>query len=144
MCGRPLLSWRRPCGGQEGEGAAPAVAGEVDLGSQSSPGSAEGMTRSVRLPLSAGRGSVLVSPDDGGVDLDQPVDVTDGVRSGQYLLHGPGEHAADCVAAEAGVDRLSGPVAFRQITPRDAGTARVDHPVDDLAVCHPRPPGNRP
>lgn len=120
-----------------------AVAGEVNLGGQSAAGSAEGVIVRFVLPVdppfSAGGGGVLVGAHDGGVDLDQPVDVPDGVRPGLYLLQGPDEHAVDHVAAEAGVDRLPRPVAFRQVTPRDAGTDLVDHPVDDLTVRHARP-----
>ena len=69
---------------QEGEGAAAAVAGEVDFGGTSSSD-----RPAAAAPFSAG-GDVLVSADDGGVDLDQPVDVTGGVGPGLDLLQGPG------------------------------------------------------
>ncbi|MEU6481021.1 hypothetical protein ABZ858_29910 [Streptomyces sp. NPDC047017] len=52
--------------------------------------------------ISAGRGGVWVGADDGGVDLDEPVDVADRVRTGLDLLRSLGEHARQGVAAEAG------------------------------------------
>src|ERR1700761_9266340 len=65
-------------GQDEAEGAAAPVAGEVDLGAQSTAGSAEGViTRIVpvdRPPFPARR--VLVDPHDRGIDRHQPVDVT--------------------------------------------------------------------
>lgn len=90
-------------------------------------------------PFSAGGGGVLVGADDGGVDLDEPVDVASRVGVGLDLLECPGEHAVQGVTAEAGVDRLPRPVAFRQVTPGDPGPDLVNHPVDDLPVRHPRP-----
>jgi hypothetical protein len=82
---------------------------------------------------------VLVGPDVDGVDLHEPVDVTGGVCPGLDLLQGPGEQAVERVAAEAGVDRIPRPVAFRQVTPRDTGTDLVDHPVDDLPILNTMP-----
>lgn len=66
---------------QYGQGVAAAVAGEVDFAGQASSGSAEGViVRFVRpVPPSAGGGGMLVGADDGGVDLDQPVEVTGGL-----------------------------------------------------------------
>ncbi|MFD5715828.1 hypothetical protein ACFWHW_36575 [Streptomyces pharetrae] len=79
-------------------------------------------------PFSAGRGGVLVGSDDGGVDLDQPV--TGGVGSGLDLLQGPGEHALDRVATEAGIDRYAGK-AFRAavaaIPPTHSTAHRATH-----------------
>ncbi|WP_435846475.1 hypothetical protein, partial [Streptomyces lavendulae] len=69
-----------PRGQQDGQGPTAAVAGERDFGSQASSGSAEGVivrfVRPVLPPFSAGGGGVLVGADNGGVDLDQPIDVT--------------------------------------------------------------------
>lgn len=73
-------------------------------------------------------------PDDGGVDLHQPVDVAGRVRAGLDLPQGSGEHAVDRVATKPRVDRLPGAIAFWQVTPGDPGTDLVDHPVDDLPV----------
>nr|WP_250847755.1 hypothetical protein [Streptomyces hygroscopicus] len=53
---------------------------------------------------------------------------------GLHLLQGPGEHPLQGVAAEAGVDRLPWPVAFRQVTPGNPGADLVDHAVDHPAV----------
>lgn len=63
-------------------------------------------------PFSAGGGGVLVGADDGGVDLDQPVDVVGRVSLGLDLLQSPGEDAGEGVPAQAGVDRFPRPVAF--------------------------------
>jgi hypothetical protein len=84
---------------------------------------------------------VLVGADNGGVDLDQPVDVAGCVRTGLDLLESLGEHAGQGVAAEAGVDGLPRSIAFWQVTPGSAGPDLVDHPVDDLPVRHTRPTG---
>ncbi|WP_435811638.1 hypothetical protein, partial [Streptomyces decoyicus] len=47
-----------------------------------------------------------MSADDGGVDLDEPVDVAGRVRLGLYVLESPGEHAVQGITAKARVDRL--------------------------------------
>lgn len=91
-------------------------------------------------PFSARGGSVLVGADEDGVDLAQPVDVSSCIRPGPHLLQGSGEDAVEGVAAEAGVDRLPWPVAFRQVTPGDPGPDLVDHAVDHPTVFHPRTP----
>ncbi|MFJ8948423.1 hypothetical protein ACIRG4_35320 [Streptomyces sp. NPDC102395] len=49
---------------------------------------------------------MLVSSQDGGVDLDEPVDVAGLIGLSLDLLEGLGEEAAQRVAAEAGVHRL--------------------------------------
>ncbi|GGZ41505.1 hypothetical protein GCM10010365_72780 [Streptomyces poonensis] len=51
------------------------------------------------VTYSAGGGGVLVSADDGGVDMDQPLDVAGRVRPGLHLLQGPGEDSVEGVAA---------------------------------------------
>lgn len=73
-----------------------------------------------------------MSSHDGGIDLDEPVDVADRISLGLELLEDLGEDTAQRVATEAGVDRLSWSVGVGQITPRQAGAYLVDHPVDDL------------
>jgi hypothetical protein len=95
------LPWRH----QDCERASLAVAGEVDFGGQSASGSAEGVivrfVRPVGPPFSGGGGGVLVGADGGGVDLDEPVDGADRVRTGLDLLKGPGGHAVQRKATEA-------------------------------------------
>ncbi|MFJ1732862.1 hypothetical protein [Streptomyces sp. NPDC088254] len=49
---------------------------------------------------------MLVSSQDGGVDLDEPVDVAGLIGLSLDLLKGLGEETAQRVAAEAGVHRL--------------------------------------
>lgn len=52
-------------------------------------------------------------------------------------LEGSGEHAVQCVAAEAGVDRLPWPVAFRQVAPGDRGRLeRRLRTLDDQVEAH--------
>ena len=82
---------------------------------------------------------MLVGADDGGVDLDEPVDVAVRVCTGLDPLQGPGEHTVQGITSEAGVDGLPWAVAFRQVTPGDPSPNLVNHPVDDLPVRHPRP-----
>lgn len=79
-------------------------------------------------------GGVLVGADGGGVDLDQPVDVTGFVGLGLDLLKGSGAHAVRGVAVEAGVYRLPWAVTGRKVTPGDPHANLVDHAVDDLSV----------
>ncbi|MFF7206162.1 hypothetical protein [Streptomyces sp. NPDC008141] len=64
---------------------------------------------SVPPPFPACGGGVLVGADDGGVDLDEPVDVADRVSVGLDLLKGSGEQAVQGVSAEAGVTVFHGP-----------------------------------
>lgn len=52
---------------------------------------------------------MTVGPDDPGIDLDQPVDVTARIRVGLGLLQGQGGHPIDRVAAEPCADRLPDP-----------------------------------
>lgn len=87
---------------------------------------------------------MLMSSHDGGIDLDEPVDVAGRIGLGLYLLEGLGEDTAQRVATEAGVDRLPWSVTVGQVTPRQAGAYLVDHPVDDLPVIHPRSAGDGP
>jgi hypothetical protein len=85
------LSWCH----QDRERAALAVAGQVDFGRQSAPGSTGGVivrfVRPVLPPFSVGRCGVLVSADDGGADLHRPVDVPGRIGVGLDLLQGPVE-----------------------------------------------------
>ncbi len=69
-----------------------AVAGEVNLGRHATSGPAEDVIVRFVLPMPplCGRWRrVLVGADDGGVNLDQPVDVADRVGLGLDLLQGP-------------------------------------------------------
>ncbi|MYU26107.1 hypothetical protein GTY84_30980 [Streptomyces sp. SID8352] len=95
-----MLSCRCPRVTSTARGAALAVAGEADPCGRSSAGSAEGVilrfVRSAEPPISADGGGVPVGADDGGVDLDEPVDVPGCVRAGLDLPQGPGEHAVEC------------------------------------------------
>ena len=77
---------------QDRERAALAVAGKVDPWSLVRLGIVRGRDRPVRpagaAPLSPRGGGVLVSADDGRVDLDQPVDVAGRVGVDLDLLQG--------------------------------------------------------
>lgn len=76
---------------------------------------------------------MLVGADDGGVDLDQPVDVAGRVGVGLDLLQGPCEDSVEGVAAEAGVHGLPRPVAFRQVRGlRNTGTKTGAKPLEGL------------
>lgn len=59
--------------------------------------------RPVPRPISAGGGGVPVGADDGGVDLNQSVDVTGRIRAGLDLPQGPGEHTVRRVAVRRGL-----------------------------------------
>lgn len=68
-----------------------AVAGEMDLRSQPSSRSTEGVIVRFVLPVPplAWSRRRAGGPDDGGVDLDQPVDATGGARPGRGAAAGP-------------------------------------------------------
>lgn len=57
---------------------------------------------------------MLVGADDGGVDLDEPVDVAGSVRRGLDLLESMGEDAVQGIAAEAGKTVLKNMRRFRE------------------------------
>ncbi|WSA74807.1 hypothetical protein OG930_03790 [Streptomyces sp. NBC_01799] len=114
----------------------------MDLGGQASSGST--VRPADGAPFSAGGGGMLVCADRSGVDLDQPIDVTGRIGLGLDWLESVGEDALQGVSAEAGADRFPRAVAFRQVTPGDAGADLVDHALDDLTVVNPRSSGHGP
>lgn len=101
--------------------------------------------RDPRLGL-AGASRVLMSPAGRGVDADHaPVDPPRKIGFGLHRLQDPVSGAIRRPAAMPLVDRLPGPVAFRQVTPRDTGPDPEQDPVDPRTVIAPpaSPPTRR-
>lgn len=108
------LSWRWPEVISRAKGPAAAVTGQVKLGGQTSAGPTEGLTvrfvvQWMHPPFSTGGGGVLVRSHDGGIDLDEPVDVASRIGLGLDLLEGLGEDTAQRIAADVGADGLPRP-----------------------------------
>jgi hypothetical protein len=85
------------------------------------------------MPFSTGRGGVLVGTDDGGVDLDEPVDVVGRIRMSLDLLEGKGEHTVQGVTTEVGADGMPWTVAFRPSAAQSqpAASAELVNPIPD-------------
>lgn len=133
-----------------GQGQAPAVAGEVDLRGQSAAGPTEclvvayGVCRVLSFvpcwcPCCTSPGGMLVRAGDGGATGYRPLH-----RAGCVLVYldvfeqlRPG--AVRLPAGEAFVDGLSGAVAVRHVPPGCAGSQAPQHAVDDLPVVPPWP-----
>lgn len=73
-------------------------------------------------------------PYDGGVDhVELVADIA------RQELENPCRHAAFSPSTIAPVGRSPAPVAFRQITPRNAGTIAVDDGIDEQPIVGSRP-----
>lgn len=72
----------------------------------------------------------------GGISAGRTLVVARHGGCGSLDLESVGEDTFQCVAAEAGVDRLLWCVAFLQVTPGDPGPDLVEHSVDDLPERH--------
>jgi hypothetical protein len=138
---------RWPAVNQDDQRLLALLAGQVDLRGQPAPGPAEGVIgrlggQAARrfllgLAVPARPGGVLVSPADRGVDVHRPSDATVRVGSRLELGEQPCPHAQALPAAEQSVDRLPGPIAGWEVTPRSPGLRSPPDSVDQ----HPLRPG---
>jgi hypothetical protein len=72
------------------------------------------------VPFSGASG-VLVSPHDGGIHHDVPVDLADGVRAGLGMGEQSLPGAVDLPAAKPLIAGLPGPIALGQVPPGHPG-----------------------
>lgn len=97
ICSKAGASPRLSGGEYEGRRSAVAVGSQVNLGGESSAGTPQSMVSRLPdlRPIAAGSGGVLMCPNDGGVDGNDPFQVLLGVRLGQQSHEHPLPGAVD-------------------------------------------------